>query len=266
MKKKKSGGGGANWMDTYGDMVTLLLCFFVLLYSMSTISQEKWEAIVTSFNPFAILDPTDPEGNGGPIADPNLGQSGVNEPDSTELVQEQIDEQIEDFYLAMVAYAQANDLQDTLAIEKGEDGRVYISLNQTVMFDGDGRQLREEGKEILLEVAGMLDDASDAIEEIRIQGHTARYVYDRPNEAIGDWDLATARASNVRNFLFQNCEDIHPSRLVTESFGQWRPIGDNKDEAGRAVNRRVVLIVSGRNIEEELKGNSIEQIYIDKLG
>ena len=35
------GEGGANWMDTYGDMVTLLLCFFVLLYSMSTIDQER---------------------------------------------------------------------------------------------------------------------------------------------------------------------------------------------------------------------------------
>ena len=45
MAKKRSGGGGANWMDTYGDMVTLLLCFFVLLYSMSTIDQEKWMMI-----------------------------------------------------------------------------------------------------------------------------------------------------------------------------------------------------------------------------
>ena len=45
-KKKSSGGGGANWMDTYGDMVTLLLCFFVLLYSMSTISEDKWKALV----------------------------------------------------------------------------------------------------------------------------------------------------------------------------------------------------------------------------
>ena len=42
IKKKSGGGGGANWMDTYGDMVTLLLCFFVLLYSMSTISEDKW--------------------------------------------------------------------------------------------------------------------------------------------------------------------------------------------------------------------------------
>ena len=50
MAKKKGGGGGANWMDTYGDMVTLLLCFFVLLYSMSTIDQEKWMLIVQSFN------------------------------------------------------------------------------------------------------------------------------------------------------------------------------------------------------------------------
>ena len=53
MKKKSKGGGGANWMDTYGDMVTLLLCFFVLLYSMSTISEEKYKAIVLSFNPNA---------------------------------------------------------------------------------------------------------------------------------------------------------------------------------------------------------------------
>ena len=49
-RKKSSGGGGANWMDTYGDMVTLLLCFFVLLYSMSDIDKEKYEILVKAFN------------------------------------------------------------------------------------------------------------------------------------------------------------------------------------------------------------------------
>ena len=53
MKRKKKEGGGANWMDTYGDLVTLLLCFFVLLYSISTIDQAKWIQIVKSFNPDA---------------------------------------------------------------------------------------------------------------------------------------------------------------------------------------------------------------------
>ena len=69
MKRKKGGGGGANWMDTYGDMVTLLLCFFVLLYSMSTISEENWKALVMSFNPLATETLTATPGGDGPNAD-----------------------------------------------------------------------------------------------------------------------------------------------------------------------------------------------------
>ena len=52
-KRQPAAEGGANWMDTYGDMVTLLLCFFVLLYSISSVDQQKWEIIVKSFNPGA---------------------------------------------------------------------------------------------------------------------------------------------------------------------------------------------------------------------
>jgi len=74
LKKKSSGGGGANWMDTYGDMVTLLLCFFVLLYSMSTIDSAKWEALVMSFNPLAAKNMTEtPKGGEGPSADADEG-------------------------------------------------------------------------------------------------------------------------------------------------------------------------------------------------
>ena len=73
MKKNSKGGGGANWMDTYGDMVTLLLCFFVLLYSMSTISEEKYKAVVMSFNPNAVETPTATLGGDGPSADPEQG-------------------------------------------------------------------------------------------------------------------------------------------------------------------------------------------------
>ena len=56
-------------MDTYGDMVTLLLCFFVLLYSMSTISEENWKALVMSFNPLATETLTATPGGDGPKAD-----------------------------------------------------------------------------------------------------------------------------------------------------------------------------------------------------
>ena len=78
MKKRNKGGGGASWMDTYGDMVTLLLCFFVLLYSMSTISEDKWKALVQSFNPNAVPTMMDPQGNDGPSADEQQVEAGEN--------------------------------------------------------------------------------------------------------------------------------------------------------------------------------------------
>ena len=90
IKKKSSGGGGANWMDTYGDMVTLLMCFFVLLYSMSTISEDKWKAIVQSFNPSSIVDAAAISGNEGPIDGPDNMGTGELEMGPDEITIEEV--------------------------------------------------------------------------------------------------------------------------------------------------------------------------------
>ena len=60
-QRKKRGSGGANWMDTYGDRVTLLLCFFVMLYSLSTVDKNKWDALVASINPPEGIEEIQPE-------------------------------------------------------------------------------------------------------------------------------------------------------------------------------------------------------------
>ena len=217
-----------------------------------------------SFNPLADLSTRDViSGGDGPSADGD--QQGVAPVPEDDLDQEQIDAEIEDLFLAIKAYAQANELEDSLAITKGEDGRVYVAFNQNVMFGGDSPALLPGGEEILLDVCGLLDEHADAIEEVRIQGHTARYVYNQPNPVKGDWELSSDRARNVQFFIYENTTKIHPSRLVTESFGQWRPKGDNRTAEGMTINRRVEMIISGRNIEEELAGNSIGQLYIDML-
>lgn len=241
MKKKRGGGGGANWMDTYGDMVTLLLCFFVMLYSMSTMDQAKWIALVESFNPNAVIEQT-----------PG-GHEVSNVP-----TQEQVDADIEELYEAMEQMIQEQNLTSQVSITKGS-GYVFISFDDTVFFDGDSYVLRSEGKVILDQVAQAISPVSDSIDEIRVLGHTAQANEDRPNRPEVDRFLASNRATVVTVYL-QDKNVIDPARLVSVGYGQWRPVADNTTSDGRAQNRRVELVVTGLDVESDV-GDNLTQYY-----
>ena len=265
MKKKKGGGGGANWMDTYGDMVTLLLCFFVLLYSMSTISEENWKALVMSFNPEAVqIQTAIPEGTDGISADPENEGGKTPIPDiDVDAAQEEIDNMILALLEALKAYSEEEGMENVLTVEF-DGGKVYVKFNETTFFNGDSYELQPGAEEVLDKVCGFLDEVSEAIEEIRIQGHTAQANPTRRNNPAVDRFLASNRATNVLLYI-QNNSKIQPARLVSEGMGQWRPIASNDTAETRALNRRVEMIISGRDIEQELLGNSIES-YISITG
>ena len=256
MKKKKGGGGGANWMDTYGDMVTLLLCFFVLLYSMSTISEENWKKIIQSFNPNSILTQTDPEGNSGPFADPDVGQQnpGINE---IEQAQNEIDNMMEELFLALQQYTQREGLESSISVSQ-DGGVIYLKLMNKAMFGGDSYQLLPEARTILSGVCTILEDAKDAIEEIRVEGHTAQAYSNQANPTESDRMLSSNRATMVTIFL-QEHTTIHPARICSVGWGQWHAIANNQSEANRAPNRRVELVISARNLEDEDLGNALSQ-------
>lgn len=246
MKKKHSGGGGANWMDTYGDMVTLLLCFFVMLYSMSSMDQQKWMALVESFNPDAQTQQT----SGGSQA-------------TDQLTQEQVDADIETLYQAMEQYVQQENLTSQVSITKGS-GYVFVSFDDTVFFDGDSYVLLDEGKKILDQVAQSIAGVSDSIDEIRVLGHTAQASADKPNRPEVDRFLATNRAAVVTVYL-QEKNIIDPARLVSVGYGQWRPVADNSTADGRAQNRRVELLVTGLDLQSG-GGDDITQYYTMRSG
>ena len=251
--RKKSGGGGANWMDTYGDMVTLLLCFFVLLYSMSTISEEKWKMLVVSFNPDAAITITENSGNDGPNADPNeLDGSGMG------LSQVDIDQDMAELYELLVTYVAQQNAQDSISVSKG-DGKVFVTFNQAVFFDGDSWALREDSKPILEMVASMLSQVAGSIDEVRIMGHTAQGDPNKPNNIIVDRQLSAMRAATTLAYIQQFCT-VDPARLISEGYGQWRPVAGNDTAEGRAQNRRVEMIISGRNLEKELE-EGIQNFY-----
>ena len=258
MAKKKGGGeGGANWMDTYGDMVTLLLCFFVLLYSMSTISEEKFKAIVQSFNPNAVQTETDPKGEDGPYADPDIGNEnpGMNEQ------QEDIDDMMEELMAALEAYTKQEGIESAVSVSQ-DGGEIYLKLSERAMFAGESYKLLPEAEEILAQICGMLDSAKGAIEQIRVEGHTAQLSDTTPNPTAGDRFLASNRATEVTIFLQENCT-IHPARFCSVGWGQWHAISDNQGEAGKAPNRRVELVISARDLESEELGESLSKFVTD---
>ena len=255
IKKKSSGGGGANWMDTYGDMVTLLLCFFVLLYSMSTITEDKWKAIVQSFNPSAVEDP-DPNINGvdGPSSD--SGDAGVM---PMEEQQEQIDEDIESLLQSIQEYVQQQNLQDAVSVSK-DGGKIFIRFSQSVFFAGESAVLRPEAYSILDAVSEMLSSVASSLDEVRVQGHTARPKKE-PNNVVTDRTLSSQRAANVIIYIQQH-STVDPARLVSEGLGEWRPIAPNDTAENLAKNRRVEMIISGRDLEAEENGLSTLDQYV----
>lgn len=248
LHKKKGGGGGANWMDTYGDMVTLLLCFFVMLYSMSSVDQNRWIALVQALNPDAVVA---------------QGSMEVAPPNGSVVTQEEIDQEIQELYESMEDYIQQANMTGRVSIGRG-NGYVFVSFDDTVFFDGDSWELLEAGKEVLDQIALSIAEAADSINEIRVLGHTAQATADEPNNPTTDRFLASNRATVVTVYL-QEKNIIDPARLVSVGYGQWRPVASNATPETRAGNRRVELIISGIDLDNDL-GDSIEQYYTMRDG
>ena len=242
-------------MDTYGDMVTLLLCFFVLLYSMSTISEDNWKAIVQSFNPTAVEDIRATTGAGGPDAD-NTGETGH---ESVEEMQEQVEQDMQSLLQAIQEFVQQQNLQDAVTVSQ-DGGKIFITFSQSVFFDGESAVIRKEAYPILDGVSDMLSSVAESLDEVRVQGHTAR-AGQGPNNVVNDRTLSSNRAANVIVYIQQHSV-VPPSCLVSEGFGEWRPVAANDTAENRAKNRRVEMIVSGRDIEAEMEEQGGIQQYI----
>ena len=250
-KKKKRSEGGANWMDTYGDMVTLLLCFFVLLYSMSSIDSEKWELLVKSFNPDAQY----------------LAKSNTDNEESeyeyytyeNTAPNEQMDE-FDKIYYELSKYITENNLQTDIEISKG-DGFTFITFRDNVFFFGVSYVLKNDGKVILDEFSNAIINAADSIQEIQILGHTSQARPEVPNEPITDRFLSSNRATEVLLYIQQK-NIIEPSKLVSCGYGQSRPISSFDTKEARAKNRRVEILIT----KTDSVVKSLDEYYTEVYG
>lgn len=223
-KNKKAVNKDA-WLNTYADMITLILVFFILLFSMSTIDVEKYKKLVEIFNPAAVFETT------GSAAESDAATS----PNEDITVEEIVD--LEDLYQYLSQYTKENGLEDAVSIEK-HDKAVAIKFMSSIFFEPDSARIKAGGQQILADIGLAFKAVEPTVRSIRIDGHTAQ-----ADSPVDDRDLSSDRANEVLRF-FQNGYISDPSKLLSVGFGQYRPVAPNDTEENRAKNRRVEIIIS----------------------
>lgn len=252
-RKNDDSSSGYNWMDTYGDMITLLLTFFVLLYSMSTVDSKKWKILVSALTGQYEQTVKNDNNEGGGIIDTEKNKIEIA--DHEKEVTEVID--FDDLYYYLKNYFKEQNMEANVSLYKG-DGYTFITFQNNIFFDGDSSVLRSDAKKILDFLGDALKNISDEIGEIRAYGHTARAGdADEPNDVDGDRILSDLRAVNVIIYM-QKMNIIEPSKMVSEGYGETRPIvpHDGTEET-RIKNRRVEIYIS----KSDKANITLEKIY-----
>ena len=251
--------GAPAWQSTFADLMNLLLCFFVLLFSMSTVDAQKFQMIAASFSEtFSIFDAgATAIGDGVLISN---GVSQLNELDQyinstgktaeSEIDQNEIEDyeefarQMEEEKLA-TSEELAEKVQEAIE-EQSLDGDiditftsqyVQLTLKGSILFDSGKADLREDALPVIEQVAMILERYAEST--VEIEGHTDNVPINTSRFESNDV-LSSYRALSMFNYLVQNTS-LDPSMLKHSGRGEYVPVADNSTPEGRAKNRRIEI-------------------------
>lgn len=237
------------WLVSYADFITLLMAFFVVLYSVSSVNAGKFRVLsnsmVTAFN-----DARHPAARAAPI---DLG-GGVMPQDDIKIAPQN---------MAMMEAAAAS-VQGAALVEvvpaprqgvatqrletalgpliKRDDVRIRdtrdwleIELTSELLFTSGSAELQARSLPALREIAGVIADLG---KPVRIEGHTDNVPLNG-GRFLSNWHLSAARAATIAEQL--SAARVAPERLSAVGYGEFRPLADNATAVGRLKNRRVVI-------------------------
>ena len=243
-EKKDEGGGAPAWMATFADLVTLLMCFFVLLFAMSTTQQETYKELVQSLRS-ALGSQAVPES--GTREGLTMHAVPSEEPSENQQIDElggMIEKEMEEIVSEIRELVLFNKLGGEVSVTKSEDG-VVITMSDLLLFAQGGTRLSDKGVDILRKVASVL---SKLAYQVKIKGHT-------DSEPISsafypsNWELSSARASTVVRLLVEN--GVSPRYISAEGYAHYHPVATNDTARGRARNRRVEIVYERDSIARQ---------------
>lgn len=246
-----------NWMDTYGDLVTNLLCFFVMLYAMSHIDEAKWQALVDAFSqePTAAAAPVfdisfareEAISNIDPMVNyENRGTEQDNMPSSDPgnveptVDREEIDAIFDQLYESVLEFIEDNGLQANMSVERTEEV-IVIRFGEVFLFRSGEANLIDDGSELLRKITVLVQNNIEAVAGVTIQGHTDNIPISSARFQ-SNWELSTARAASVLQEIL-TFGTIEPKMMTASGCGEYWPVDTNETVEGRARNRRVDIII-----------------------
>ncbi len=227
-KKQQKQEGAPEWMVTYGDMMSLLLCFFVLLAAFSELKTDKFQKVVESMRQaFGYTD-----GAGRVPSDAIPTTSAIP--------------RLDEMHLHNKPFRQISNTDDLgvygkeTTVKKINEGVLY-TVGGWITFEPGSAELKEQGKEHLKRLAARIRGKNNKIE---IRGHSVGSDQ-RPGRNIDLWDLSSARAKAVMQYLTHPDQGVRTDRVRIVGCGTNEPLKKRVyDEQKHVVNRRVEIIVT----------------------
>ena len=254
-RKEDPPKGSPAWMNTFADLMNLLLCFFVMLFSMSSVNEEKFEKVIASFqSTFSILP-----GGGASIGEGELISSGISqlenfdsyynqqlssqsdgqteeEKDITEAYEQQELEESEDMAQQLENAPSQYGIQDDVEVDFNAE-YVTLNMNGALLFDSASAELRDEAYPLVNKLGKILVTYDNNI--IEVEGHTDN-VPIHSSKYEDNNVLSMYRALAVANYL-RDTTTLDPAYIKSSGRGEYVPIADNATPEGRARNRRVEI-------------------------
>lgn len=244
---KKQPKGSPRWMTTYSDMITLILVFFILLFSMSQIDLVKFEAVAESFRNRVIFDhypSTIPMEH--PSESPELREGSkdfrenfFDREDDGDLSEYEVNdaESLDDLLAEIQAFLRENDLENDITANRSEQGVVLI-LQERILFDSGEANIKPSGEPFLDQVGLLLKNLPN---KVRVEGHTDN----RPISTMqfpSNWELSAGRASSVIRHILES-NDLEENRFIAVGYSDTRPIVENDSPENWSKNRRVEIVI-----------------------
>ncbi|MCB2291926.1 OmpA family protein [Clostridium algoriphilum] len=225
------------WIATFADTMTLLLTFFVLLYSFSTVDAAKFKQIASSLQSVltgesgkSVLETSVKSGE-----TPLVGE-GVTTTTTTTTTTSNTN--TEDIYKKVQNFIKNKKLEATVII-KSDDRGVIIQLRENIIFKSGNAEIIDKSKSVLSSINALIATFPN---DIVIEGHTDNIPISNAKYK-NNWQLSSDRALSVLEYFVTSKGQTHPERFKSIAYGQYQPIVANNSDKNRALNRRVNILI-----------------------